>query len=80
MVTTKRPRTATIQVQQQGKARATITAYVPSNIRAPEFEKINKVIVEKVIKGLTGCPCLSGLADVIYKDDLADSINVELGG
>jgi hypothetical protein len=70
-------RVAQLQIQK-GKTRSTVTAYVPSNIRGPEFAKLNAVLVDKVIKDLTGCPCLSGAVDVIFHDDLASSISVDL--
>jgi len=80
MATTSTAKTRVAQLQiQKGKDRSTITAYVPSNLRASEFAKLNTVIVEKVIKDLTGCSCLSGAVDVIFHDNLADSIRVDLG-
>lgn len=75
--TTETARVAQLQIQK-GKNRSTVTAYVPSNLRASEFAKLNTVLVEKVIKDLTGCSCLSGAVDVIFHDDLASSIRVDL--
>ena len=74
---TTRARNAQVQVQTVNK-RSVITVFVPPKPRAAELDNLNKLLVEKVIKDLTGCPCLSGLADVILKDDLVDSIKVDL--
>jgi hypothetical protein len=70
-------RTAQVIVQK-GKARSTITAYVPTKVGTREIAALNEVLINKVIKDLTGCPCLSGLVDVILHDDLANSIDVDL--
>ena len=74
---TSRARLAQVQVQTVNK-RSVVTVFVPSKPRTGELDNLNKVLIEKVIKDLTGCPCLSGLADVILKDDLVDSIRVDL--
>jgi hypothetical protein len=76
--TTSKTRVAQLQVQTVAKGRSTITAFVPTKVRGAELEALNKVLVDKVIKDLTGCPCLSGVVDVIFKDDLVDSIRVDL--
>ncbi len=74
---TTRARTAQVQVQTVNK-RSVITVFVPPKPRAAELDNLNKFLVDKVIKDLTGCPCMSGLADVILKDDLVDSIKIDL--
>jgi hypothetical protein len=74
---TTKARTAQIQVQTVNK-RSVVTVFVPSKPRTGELDNLNKLLVEKVLKDLTGCPCLSGLAEVILKDDLVDSIKVDL--
>jgi hypothetical protein len=75
---TTKTRVAQLQVQTIAKGRSTITAFVPTKVRAAELEALNKTLIDKVIKDLTGCPCLSGVVDVIFKDDLVDSIRVDL--
>lgn len=74
---TTRARNAQVQVQTVNK-RSLITVFVPPKPRAAELDNLNKFLVEKVIKDLTGCPCMSGFADVIFKDDLVDSIKIDL--
>jgi hypothetical protein len=71
-------RSAQIQVQTVKGGRSRITAFVPNKVKGAELEALNKVLVDKVIKDLTGCPCLSGVVDVLFKDDLVDSIKVDL--
>lgn len=77
MATSTKTRAATLQIQTR-KNRTTVTAFVPTKVRGPELDALNKVLVEKVIKDITGCPCLSGIVDVILRDDLVDSVRVDL--
>jgi hypothetical protein len=74
---TARPRTAQLVIQK-GRAGATVTAYCPTKVTGKEFAALNEIVINKVIKDLTGCPCLSGLVDVLYHDDLNKSINIDL--
>ena len=74
---TSKSRIAQVTVQK-GRAGSTVTAYLPPKPGTKELAALNEVLINKVIKGLTGCPCLSGLVDVILHDDLADSINIDL--
>jgi hypothetical protein len=41
--------------------------------------RIDDVLVNKVIKDLTGCACLSGVIDVIWEKDFDRVLEVELG-
>ncbi|HLO01474.1 MAG TPA: hypothetical protein VK208_23645 [Pyrinomonadaceae bacterium] len=77
MATSTKSRTAKVLVQK-GKARSVITAFVPTKVGSREVAALNEVLINKIIKDLTGCPCLSGAVDVIFRDDLAKSINIDL--
>ena len=44
-----------------------------------DISKISDVLVNDVIKGLTGCACLSGVIDVIWERNFDRVLNVQLG-
>jgi hypothetical protein len=56
---------------------AIVRVAAPGKLGPEQLEKINKVLVEDVIKGLTGCACLSGVIDVIFDKGFEKSINVQ---
>lgn len=56
---------------------AIVRVAAPGKLGPAQLEKINKVLVEDVIKGLTGCACLSGVIDVIFDKGFEKSINVQ---
>jgi hypothetical protein len=43
------------------------------------MRRIDDVLVNKVIKGLTGCACLSGVIDVLWERDFENVLDVQLG-
>ena len=43
------------------------------------MRRIDEVLVNKVIKGLTGCSCLSGVIDVLWERDYEQVLDVQLG-
>jgi hypothetical protein len=53
-----------------------VRVLAPGKLSAGQIEKINKVLIEDVIKGITGCACLSGVIDVIFDRGFEKSINV----
>ena len=53
-----------------------VRVLAPGKLNAGQIEKINKVLIEDVIKGITGCACLSGVIDVIFDRGFEKSINV----
>ena len=54
-----------------------VRVHAPGKISGDQFRKINDVLVNDVIKGLTGCPCMSGIIDVIFDKGFEKSINVQ---
>jgi hypothetical protein len=58
--------------------RQTLNVSVPHDIGDKDFGRLGKSIIE-VIRGHTGCNCLSGIIRVVLEDDMADAIRVELG-
>jgi hypothetical protein len=72
-------REARINVEKgKGRARHAVTVSVPSDIKTKEFGLLHQFVIDKVIKDLTGCACLSGFADIIYRDEFVDVIRVDL--
>ena len=71
-------RAARISFGEKGDTRAVHVSY-PGRLTGAELGRIQKVLVEDVIKGLTGCSCLSGIIPVIFEPDFAKSIEVNLG-
>jgi len=51
----------------------------PGKLTPNEIAKINDVLINDVIKGLTGCACLSGTIDVIWERNFDRVLNVQLG-
>jgi hypothetical protein len=59
--------------------RQTLNVSVPRDIGEKDFARLGKSILE-IIRNHTGCNCMSGVIDVVLRDDLRGAINVELGG
>lgn len=78
MATTSR-RAATISLGAKGEAR-TVRVSHPGKLTPDEIRRIDDVLVNKVIKGLTGCACLSGTIDVIWERNFDQVLDVQLGG
>jgi len=70
-------RRASLQLEKL-VGRQTLNVRVPRDVSDKDFARLGRSIIE-VIRNHTGCACLSGVIDVILKDDLQDAINVELG-
>jgi hypothetical protein len=71
-------RSAQIFVSGRGE-NSVVRVIAPGKLSGVQIEMINKVLVEDVIKGLTGCSCLSGVIDVIFDRGFERAINVQLG-
>jgi hypothetical protein len=54
-----------------------VRVLAPGKLGPAQLEKLNKVLIEDVIKGITGCACLSGVIDVIFDKGFEKSINVQ---
>lgn len=71
-------RTAHIFVGEKGATRAVRVSH-PGKLSPAEIHRIDEVLVNDVIKGLTGCACLSGTIDVIWEKDFEKILEVQLG-
>ena len=72
------PRQARILVVERGSNRA-IRVLHPGKLTPDDMRRIDDVLVNKVIKELTGCACLSGVHDVIWERDFDRVLDVQLG-
>lgn len=70
-------RVAKMQLDK-GPTLSTLKVQVPRDINPKELTTLHAVIVENVIKGLTGCPCMSGAVQVIFNDEFTKALNVDL--
>jgi flavin-dependent dehydrogenase len=71
-------RQARILVVEKGSDRA-VRVLHPGKLTPEDMKRIDDVLVNKVIKELTGCSCLSGVHDVIWERDFARVLDVQLG-
>ena len=70
------PRAASVQLEKFA-GQQTLNVRVPSDVNEKDFARLGKSIVD-VIKGHTGCTCLSGIIRVVIQDEMKDAINVQL--
>ena len=68
---------ASVQLEKFA-GRQTLNVRVPSDVNEKDFARLGKSIVD-VIKGQTGCTCLSGIIRVVLEDEMRDAITVQLG-
>ena len=71
-------RQAQIFIGAKGENR-TVRVSHPGKLSPEEIGQIDKVLVNDVIKKLTGCACLSGTIDVIWERDFDKILEVKLG-
>jgi hypothetical protein len=71
-------RTARISLGAKGEARAVRVSH-PGKLTPDEIARIDKVLINDVIKDLTGCACLSGTIDVIWEQQFDRILDVQLG-
>ena len=76
---TSSKRLATISLGKKGENR-TVRVSHPGKLTPDEIKRIDDVLVNKVIKNLTGCACLSGTIDVIWERNFDQVLDVQLGG
>jgi hypothetical protein len=69
-------RNANLQLEKL-VGRQSLHVAVPRDTTEKDFARLGKSIIE-VIRGHTGCSCLSGVIDVIVTGDLNEAIRVEL--
>ena len=70
-------RNANLQLEKL-VGRQSLHVSVPRDVTDKDFGRLGKSIID-VIKGHTGCSCLSGVIDVIVTGDFTNAINVDLG-
>jgi hypothetical protein len=61
---------------------ATLTTLIVTVAHKPttkELATLQTTIADKIIRDLTGCSCLSGAIEMIFRDEFAQSIRVDLG-
>jgi hypothetical protein len=71
-------RQARILVGEKGANRA-VRVFHPGKLTPDDMRRIDDVLVNKVIRELTGCSCLSGVIDVIWERDFERVLDVQLG-
>jgi hypothetical protein len=76
-VTTAAARTAHISFDGKGDKRAVRVSY-PGQLSVDDIGRIDRLLISDVIKGLTGCSCLSGVIDVIWEKQYEKVIDVQL--
>ncbi len=79
MATTKAPRQAQIFLGAKGQNR-TVRVSHPGKLTPDEIARIDRVLINDVIKKLTGCACLSGTIEVIWEQNFDKVLDVQLGG
>jgi hypothetical protein len=65
-----------IDVQENGRA---VRVSHPGKLTPDEIARIDKVLINDVIRDLTGCACLSGTIDVIWEKQFDRVLDVQLG-
>lgn len=78
MAVAARERRAQILVGSKENLRA-VRVFHPGRLTPKEIHAIDDVLINKVIKDLTGCSCLSGTIDVIWERDFDQVLDVQLG-
>jgi len=76
-VKTGKSRYAKVHVHR-GPGTTTLQVTVPHKPTAKELAVLSQSIAEKIIFDLTGCSCLSGAIDIIFRDEFADALAVDL--
>jgi len=71
-------RKAQILVGEKDSNRA-VRVLHPGKLTPDDMRRIDDVLVNKVIKELTGCSCLSGLIDVIWEREFEQVLDIQLG-
>ena len=72
-------RQAQIFLGAKGDAR-TVRVSHPGRLTPDEIARIDKVLINDVIKKLTGCACLSGTIEVLWEQQFDKVLDVPLQG
>ena len=78
MVTAAKSDYRQAQILVGGKDRA-VRVFHPGRLTPDDISRIDKILINDVIRELTGCSCLSGTHDVIWEHDFEKVIDVPLG-
>ena len=70
-----KPMTTVMQLDH-AKHPTLLRVTVPKGIPAEKFAQLNQEIIEKVIKGHTGCTCLSGTINVLFESNWEQPMQV----
>lgn len=70
-------RTAQIFMGKREEKR-TVRVLHPGGLSPEEMQRIDSVLINEVIKDLTGCACLSGTIDVIWEKQFDKVLDVQL--
>ena len=71
-------RRAHISIDSKGSSRAVRVSH-PGQLTPKEIAHIDEILINDVIKSLTGCACLSGTIDVIWEKNFDRVLEVQLG-
>jgi hypothetical protein len=75
---TKEGRLAQIHMGAVGEDRIVRVSH-PGELMPDEIARIDDILINTVIKDLTGCACLSGTIDVIWERQFDRVLDVQLG-
>ena len=78
MATAAPRRSAQISLGTKADPRAVRVSH-PGRLTPNDIARIDKILINDVIKDLTGCTCLSGTIDVIWELQYEKVIDVKLG-
>ncbi len=78
MATAASRRSAKISIGTKADGRAVRVSH-PGRLTPDDIARIDKILINDVIKDLTGCTCLSGTIDVIWETEFDKVIDVKLG-
>ena len=78
MVTASNRKARQAQILVGDKSRA-VRVFHPGKLTPDDIGRIDKILINDVIRDLTGCSCLSGLIEVIWQQDYDRVLDVPLG-
>lgn len=71
-------RTATLRLNSKDNP-TLLRVTLPHKVTEGEFAKLTDHIIQNIVKGHTGCTCLSGTISVVFDNtELQNAVSVEL--
>jgi hypothetical protein len=70
-------RVANVEVLK-GRTLTTLVVSVPNKPTTLELVNLQTTISDRIIQDLTGCACLSGAIELVFRDEFAESIRVDI--